>query len=536
MLARPIPPTAEALPKPFGPYLLTECIGRGGTAVVYKAKRLGASGFEKQVVVKTILPELMCDPRFLQLFREEARLSGQLAHGNIAQAFDFGVINRTPFLELEYLVGWNLKQIWDHVTARGWRFPVGVALTIATEACRGLAYAHAFCDENGVHRPILHRDISPANVMVCRDGSVKLLDFGLASFTRGETLAIKTFRGKVAYVSPEQVERGEVDRRADVFAFGAVLHELLTGRRIFRGADDAETVRRVVAAEVQAPSKLGIDVPRALDEVVLKALAHDPDDRYQSGAQLLEALENVKGPGGGRRELMAFLGQIAPQVFANRCGSCGGVMAYTAECSSCRTKIDAELPAATDRPRLFVVHTPPYGVFLERSAGHLREGLIRVADALLDGRRAMVQAMRARVRGAMPRLSALGWRTAGRVLNLSERTGVRLRALFAMLWTAVGPAARGLAERSRALAQKASPLLARAGLARRRFVVPGLDEVQAVPAMSAPLVEVQAVPAMSAPLVEVQAVPAVTPPFVVAPPKAVRPVRATPPPIPRLGR
>ncbi|HUS63879.1 MAG TPA: serine/threonine-protein kinase [Kofleriaceae bacterium] len=299
----------------FGAYQLTDCIGRGGTAVVYKGKRRGAAGFEKQVVIKTILPELVRDLRFIRLFREEAKLSAQLFHANIAQVHDFGLVDRTPFLELEYLSGMDLRKLWDRLAARGDRLPVSIALRLATEACRGLAYAHSFVDQHGKLRPIIHRDISPANVMICHDGTVKLLDFGVASITQGETLSITTFKGKLAYMSPEQLEQRQVDRRADVFAFGAMLHELLTGARLFSGATDGDTVRRVCSLSVDPPSRANPAVPPALDVVVLTALARDLDGRYTSAVELLCALERLGNLAATRPALMRYLGRVAPDVF-----------------------------------------------------------------------------------------------------------------------------------------------------------------------------------------------------------------------------
>jgi serine/threonine protein kinase len=452
----------DALPKPFGPYLLTECIGKGGTAAVFKATRLGQGGFEKQVVVKTILPELQSDPLFLQLFREEARLSAQLNHANIAQARDFGVMAGTAYLELEYLVGWNLKQIWDTVAHRGERLPVGIVLSIATEACRGLAYAHAFVDERGEHRPIIHRDISPANVMICRDGAVKLLDFGLATITRGETLAIETFRGKIAYVSPEQVHAKQIDRRADVFAFGVMLHELLTGERLFCGADDAETVRRVVHAQIEAPSKHGVKVPQALDQVVLRCLARDPDDRYQSGNELLEALEDVKGHGAARRELLRYLGTLAPDIYTQSCDACGRAVLYGTECSKCRTIIDPDLPKKLEEAerRLFIVRTPPYGTprftraaliaeRLQRGAAQVGAGLAIAGHHVATGARRLAagsaqlaaaggRALHLRSRRLIGRAHMFFLLAFGRAFNLFERAGCALSALAARLRT-LGP-------------------------------------------------------------------------------------------------
>jgi serine/threonine-protein kinase len=328
------------MPMHFGPYELTECIGHGGMAAVYKGKRRGCAGFEKQVVVKTILPKLVRDARFVRLFTDEARLSAQLLHTNIVRVHDFGFVGRQPFLELEYLVGWNLKELWERVTERGERLPVPITLTLVTAICRGLAYAHSFVDEAGVHRPIIHRDVSPANVLICRDGSIKLLDFGLARVTRGETLHIETFQGKLAYMSPEQMERGSLDRRADVFGLGAVLHELLVGRRLFGLGDDAQTLRRLVDAAIEPPSAMNPDVPAALDVITLRALSRDPDERYQSATEMLAALDDLSARAASPKRLLAYLGSVGPEIFATACDGCGERLPWGVECATCKTFLD----------------------------------------------------------------------------------------------------------------------------------------------------------------------------------------------------
>ena len=235
----------RTMPMRLGPYLLTECIGTGGMAAVYRGKRRGTAGFETAVVVKVLLPEHRRNHGYVRMFKEEARLSAQLQHNNVVRVHDFGLVAGIPFLEMEDLTGWNLQQVLDALAQRNRRVPLPIALTLASEACRGLAYAHSFVDDKGTRRPIIHRDVSPANVMICRDGSVKLVDFGLARLTSGETLQIETFHGKLAYMSPEQLDRRQLDRRADVFALGVTLHELLTGRRLFGGGNARETLHRL---------------------------------------------------------------------------------------------------------------------------------------------------------------------------------------------------------------------------------------------------------------------------------------------------
>jgi serine/threonine protein kinase len=336
-----LPPGRSALPMRFGPYELTECIGRGGMAEVYRGKRRGVAGFEKQVVIKTILPKLASEPRLVRRFAEEARLSAQLLHDNIVRVHDFGYVGQRPYLELELLTGWNLTQLWQRLSERRERLPVPITLTLMTALCRGLAYAHAFVDERGVQRPIIHRDVSPANAMICRDGSVKLLDFGAAQLTRGETLRIDTFVGKIAYMSPEQVDRSQVDRRADVFGLGVMLHELLVGQRLFAGADDGETLRRVRELPIAPPSRLNPAVPAALDAITLRALTRDPDDRYASATEMLAALERLSGQAAAHPSLLGYLGSIGPEMFATACEDCGRSVPCGRQCTTCKTQADA---------------------------------------------------------------------------------------------------------------------------------------------------------------------------------------------------
>jgi serine/threonine protein kinase len=305
----------RTMPMRLGPYLLTECIGTGGMAAVYRGKRRGTAGFETSVVVKILLPELRRNQRFVRMFKEEARLSAQLRHNNVVRVYDFGLVAGIPFLEMEDLTGWNLQQVGNALAQRSQRLPVPIALALVSEACRGLAYAHSFVDDRGARRPIIHRDVSPANVMICRDGSVKLVDFGLARLTSGETLQIDTFVGKLAYMSPEQLDRRQLDRRADVFALGVTLHELLTGKRLFGVGNDHETLCRLQTLVVEPPSSVNPDVPAALDVIVLRAIQREPGQRYQSAAEMLVALDALGGRMASRTELLRYLGTMAPEVF-----------------------------------------------------------------------------------------------------------------------------------------------------------------------------------------------------------------------------
>ncbi len=261
-------------------------------AEVWKAKVHGAHDFERVVVLKRILPHLCRDPRFVEMFVSEARLSARLNHPNIVQVFDFGEVDGEYFLAMELIEGLTLSTVVERMLpARP--IPVGLAVQVVRDIGLALNYAHALSDRDGMPLHIVHRDVSPSNVMLGLDGMVKLLDFGVAKaidLTKEQTRS-GVIKGKTSYMAPEVVD-GTVraDARTDLFAAGVVLHELLTGRRLFRGQDEFETIALVRACVVERPSHVRSGIPAALDEVCLKALSRQPEDRYQTGAELVAAL------------------------------------------------------------------------------------------------------------------------------------------------------------------------------------------------------------------------------------------------------
>ncbi len=290
----------------LGPYQLGECIGRGGMAVVCKAKMVGPFGFEKQLVVKRLHSALMQRREFFELFTQEARITAQLGHPGIVQVHDFGVSDGAPFLVMEFLDGVNLSQVVKRLD--GARLPIDVVVIIVTQLCHALGYAHAFRDSSGVRRQVVHGDVSPSNLMVCRDGTAKLLDFGVAKLLGEFDFELPPMlTGKSAYMAPEQLRREPFDRRVDVFAAGIVLHELLTGRRLFAARNDVETLHRVLEAKVDRPSRSNPAVPRALDEVAMRALKADPGARFDSGEEMARALESACRVAGGRRRVAEYL-------------------------------------------------------------------------------------------------------------------------------------------------------------------------------------------------------------------------------------
>jgi serine/threonine protein kinase len=266
-------------------------------ADVFKARIQGPAGFERTFVVKRILPHLSDDPSFTKMFIDEAKIAAKLTHPNIVQVFELGSVDDEYFMSMEYVRGHDLAETMRTLWARvGPPRPELVAY-IGREMCRALAYAHEFTSEDGQVLGMIHRDISPSNVMLSFDGAVKILDFGIAKALGSESVdegtKSGTLKGKFAYMAPEQTVSNDIDRRIDIFAAGIVLHETLTGRRLFKGENDMQTIERVRRCEVTAPSLFNPLCPPELDQIVLQALARDRDERYQSASEMADALDDV---------------------------------------------------------------------------------------------------------------------------------------------------------------------------------------------------------------------------------------------------
>ena len=286
----------EIKPEKFGRYILLDRIGAGGMAEVFRAVMPGVEGFQRTFVVKRILAERAQSPYFVDMFVQEARINALLHHPNIVQVFDFGNVGGTYFLAMEYVRGRDASEMLRRLRDRGRPCPVGVAAFIAREVAAALAYAHTLAAPDGAPFNIVHRDISPSNIMCLRAGGVKLLDFGIAKALgepEVERTGHGTFKGKLSYISPERIKDLPVDGRADLFALGAVLWELLAGRKLFRGQSDFETLKNVAEMEVPPPSSIRRDVPPELDRIVARALARDPAERYPTGQALADDLDRV---------------------------------------------------------------------------------------------------------------------------------------------------------------------------------------------------------------------------------------------------
>jgi serine/threonine-protein kinase len=275
-------------------YRVLRRLDAGGMAEVYMGEAESLHGFKKKVAIKRVLPGLAQNRKFIAMFLDEARLGLRMTHANVVQMFDIGVSNDTYFLVMEYVDGCNLKTILEMAQRRGRPIPVPVSVYMLIEVCKALSYAHEITDEDGRLRCIVHRDVSPPNVLLSKRGEVKLVDFGLAkAVDQLEHTDPGVIKGKFSYLSPEAVEQQEVDARADIFAAGILLWESLANERLFLGENDLDTVELVKRAYVPPLLNLNPQVPPKLEQVVRRALSRDRAARYQSARELGDALAEV---------------------------------------------------------------------------------------------------------------------------------------------------------------------------------------------------------------------------------------------------
>src|ERR1041384_7785636 len=308
--------TALKKPIPLGKYFLLERINVGGMAEVFKAKTFGVEGFERLLAVKRILPNIAEDEEFITMFIDEAKIAVQLQHANIAQIFDLGKVDESFFIALEFVHGRDLRSIFDRMRNKGDSLPIAMACYVTMQVCEGLDYAHNKRDAQGRELNLVHRDISPQNVLIGYEGEVKLIDFGIAKAAgKASKTQAGILKGKFGYMSPEQVRGLPIDRRSDIFSVGIVLYELLTGERLFMGESDFSTLEKVRNVEILPPSNYNKTIPEELERIALKALAKDPEDRYQNAIDLhddLQAFMYTKGELYSRKDLAAWMKKMFP--------------------------------------------------------------------------------------------------------------------------------------------------------------------------------------------------------------------------------
>jgi serine/threonine protein kinase len=299
----------------FGAYRLLEPVerpGAEGPAEMYQALWTEAEGEpERLCVLKRLREELASSPTFVRMFEEETRVLTALDHPNIVRAYDHGCIDGVPYVALEALEGVDLMRLTRSLRADGKLLPVEVAVYIAHEVASGLAYAHEARDGSGNSLNLVHRDLQPGNVVLLRDGAVKLVQFGVArvsSFLSNNLTSDGLAAGKPVYVAPEQVKGAPLDGRADLFSLGALLWEMLTGRPLFPGSSTRTTAARLITAELKQPSVLRTDVPELLDAVVMRLLDRDVDRRYQSAHEVaLDLGKLLPAPADDRRAVCSLV-------------------------------------------------------------------------------------------------------------------------------------------------------------------------------------------------------------------------------------
>lgn len=299
-------------------YRVVEKIASGGMAEVFRAESAGLEGFKKTVAIKRVLPHLSEKKQFIGMFLDEARLSAHLSHSNCVQVFDIGVGDNTYFIVMEYVDGSDLKGIIEYQKKIGKLLPVEEACLICVRICEGLAYAHELRDSDGESMHIVHRDMSPPNVLLTRHGEVKIVDFGLAKAnSQLEHSEPGVIKGKFSYLSPEAALGQDVDARTDIFAVGIILWELLSGRRLFLGDTDLETVRQVQAAKIPSIRQFNPHVSAELERVLAKSLAGDPQQRYSTARELGADLNAVMFSSGRSVSSFDLAGLVAP-IWAER--------------------------------------------------------------------------------------------------------------------------------------------------------------------------------------------------------------------------
>jgi len=295
------------VPSTLGEYSLLTKLASGGMATVYVARKSGVAGFERLVAIKCCHPHLRDDEEFVNMFLDEARLAASIRHPNVVATLDVSDDDYL-YLVMEYIEGCSLGNLVRHASKAGTMVPPAIAVRIMIDTLLGLHAAHELKDSDGTTLGLVHRDVSPQNILIGVDGVSRITDFGIAFASARSTVTQEgRIKGKFSYLSPEQARSQPVTRRMDVFSAGTVLWETLTGRPLFRRADDAATISAVLTSTVQPPSKINRGLPPGLDAVVMKALHRNPDSRFQTAAEFAEALERLPIEGMASRAVGGYV-------------------------------------------------------------------------------------------------------------------------------------------------------------------------------------------------------------------------------------
>ncbi len=285
-----VPPVS--IPKRLGPYEVGPPIGGGGMAVIYLGRREDAEGVERLFALKVIKHELVNDPRYVDMFLDEANILTRLSHPNIVETLEYGLSGTHRYIAMELLLGRSLSELWEANEERGQVMPAELGAWICARVADALHYAHELKNEKGVPFSLIHRDVNPTNIFLTFDGRVKLIDFGLAkAIGRKAKSAQGIVKGKVPYLSPEQVTEKALDRRSDIFTLGATLWEMTTGKRLFKRANDVDTIRAIIKGVIPDPGGIVPNYPPELTAIIVKALQTDRERRYTVAGELAKDLD-----------------------------------------------------------------------------------------------------------------------------------------------------------------------------------------------------------------------------------------------------
>lgn len=335
----------------FGQYLLLSKIATGGMAELFKAKRKGVEGFEKILAIKKILPHMSDNEEFITMFIDEAKLAAQLSHHNVCQIFDLGKIENSYYIAMEYVHGKDLRAVLKAARQKNKTVPVEIAVLITSKICSALDYAHRKRDASGQPLNLVHRDVSPQNILISYEGDVKLVDFGIAkAATKVHVTQHGALKGKLLYMSPEQAWGRSVDRRSDIFSVGVVLYEMLAGRPLFFDDNDTEVtiLEKVREAHIVPLRELNPKFSAELERIILKALKKNSEDRYQTASEMQKDLDNLfytEGYNATSASLANFARSLFPEEWGQESGSKDTVM-IDREMSDA---IKAALPKASPR-------------------------------------------------------------------------------------------------------------------------------------------------------------------------------------------
>ena len=359
-------------PVRFGKYTLVERIAVGGMAEVFLAVQPGVEGFEKTVALKRMRSHLSEEEAFVKMFLFEAKLAAKLQHPNIVQIYDLGKIADSYFIAMEYVSGRDMSRVIPKAEKLGITYPLEYAMLVTSNVLEGLAYAHEKADDFGQPLGLVHRDVTPENIMVGWNGHVRLLDFGIVKAS-SQTDATKAgeIKGKLSYMSPEQSLGKQLDHRSDLFTLGVVLYEWITGYKLFTGENEMAILKSIIDGRIYPPTYFRDDVPTGVEDVVMKALSKDPKDRYQTARDMLFDVQHWLQTGADFTPTSNHLANFMKQIFADEIERERVQLAAAAQERARRTPAPAELeapvPDGEDEPT-------------HRSTGHETSGLIIVTE------------------------------------------------------------------------------------------------------------------------------------------------------------